>query len=475
MASSFISAVAMGTADEILAIGPRGTAKTISALLAMGAHAKKHHEAGFALPVTWMGVTDTFNSHKEKTHESLRKPFWQGAWRLEDGGHKAIFKTNRDGVVVSLFGIEDRGALDRVRKETACSWYEEPAPTDEGAGLPEDSVDVGITSQRVPTHAAVTMLTSNYPDREHWLWKRFKPIPGAMGLNVHPDDPKRITYQIPKDDNQFITAEMRAKWMERLKGRPDLIARLLEGRPAVIQRGRAVAVVYVDGQPIGFNEAKHTSAKRLRPVEGIPLIVGQDGGHTPATTICQEYQGIIRTYATFCIDRGGMRQQYQQNVTPWFRRYAPWALRKDSMILGGYDPSMPDDESDTEKVDANPIAVCQNEIGGDWEPGPVDWESRKGAMFSAFSLSVGGTVGLQIDPVDCEGLLHALAGQWHYPTDRLGAVTNDKPKQPNHPHEDYGQSFCYAMCRALPQAVREFRPRVKARVLTTHRQFANVP
>lgn len=420
----------------------------------MPSHALLHERAGFKLPVPWMGVTDTFNSHKEKTHESLRKPFWEGAWRLEDGGHKAIFKTNKEAVVLSLFGIEDRGALDRVRKETCCSWIEEPAPTDEGAGVPEDAVDIGTTSQRVPTHAAVTMLTSNYPDDEHWLWTRFKPVSGRMGLNVHPEDSRRITFQLPKGDNKFITDAQRQKWYERLKDRPDLLARLLEGKPAVVQKGKAVAMatLQIPGQPakqIGFNEAQHVSAGRLKPVEGIPLILGQDGGHSPATCIGQEVYGVIRVYASLCVDRGGMRQQYSYNVKPWLKRHAPWALADDgTLIRGCYDPSFPDDESDS---DTNPIDVIYEIVGGSWVPGPVDWESRKGVLFASFNRGVGGDPGLQIDPVDAAPLRRALGGQWFYPTDRFGGVSSDKPKTQNHPHEDHGNAYIYMLCEMLPE------------------------
>lgn len=455
ISSAFVRAVASGAADEILALGPRGEGKTISALIATICHAKIHEQKGFQLPVAWMGVTDTFNNHKEKTVESLKKPFWQGAWRLEDGNHKAIFRSNKDAVVISLCGIEDNTALDRVRKETCCSWYEEIAPTTEGAGLPEEAVDIGITSQRVATHAAISMMTSNYPDDDHWLWRRFKPIIGKYGLNVHPEDPMRICYQIPKGDNAYITAAQREKWLVRLKNRPDLIARLLDGKPAVIHKGSAVAMAFIgpEGaeQSIGYNELRHLSPTRLEIAKNVPFILGQDGGHTPATTGMQDVRGQLRVQFSMCINKGGMRQQYKYNVIPWFRKFAPWALEDpDEYILGGYDPSLPDDETDTERVDKNPIDVIKNEIGGIWVPGPVDWEARKNALFASFNRSVGGDPGLLIDPIHCDGLLRALRGQWYYPTDRFGSVQNDRPKSPNHPHEDHGQSFCYALCRMQP-------------------------
>ena len=115
-----------GLASEILCIGTCGEAKTCAALAAMGAHAAEHKKAGYPLPVPWAAVMDTFQSHRAKTHKSLLKPFWQGAWRLEDGGHKAILNCGGvDGVVLSLFGIEDTAAIDRVRGEWACGWIDE--------------------------------------------------------------------------------------------------------------------------------------------------------------------------------------------------------------------------------------------------------------------------------------------------------------------------------------------------------------
>lgn len=449
--------MATGKADEVLALGPRGEAKTISALVAMAAHAKIHEERGYKLPVPWVGITDTFNSHREKTHDSLKKPFWEGAWQVYEGGHRAVFKTNKAAVVLSLFGIENRAALDRARRETACTWGEEIAPTTEGQGVPEDAIDMSITSQRVPTHAPVLMLTSNYPEETYWLWQRFRPRVGKMGLNPHPTDSRRICYQIPKGDNKYITEAQRQQWYDRLKDRPELVARLLDGRPAVIHRGKAVAVAHMQQpggapQPIGFNEAKHVAAEHRKPVPGYPIFLGQDGGHTPATTIGQEINGVVRVYASLCIERGGMRQQMQYNVKPWLRRYAPWCLKNDDLLLVGYDPSMPDDESDTERADKNPAEVGKTEIGGTWEPGPVDWESRKGTLYGIFNRAVGGEPALQIDPGDDTlALRQALNGQWYYKTDRFGQVTDEKPAQHNHPWEDYGQSLCYMLCRMLPE------------------------
>lgn len=127
--SDFILATATGRAEEIAVFGTRGDGKTWGALGAMIAHAQEHQRAGFPLPTLWAGVTDTFQSHHEKTHESLLAPAWGGVWQLEDGGHEARAVVDGQLLVrLRLFGIEDRGAMNRLRRECHGLWFEEPVP-----------------------------------------------------------------------------------------------------------------------------------------------------------------------------------------------------------------------------------------------------------------------------------------------------------------------------------------------------------
>lgn len=399
----------------------------------MVAHAQLHQQAGFPLPVKWIGVTDTFASHKNKTVESLNNPLWQGLWSLRDGGHVAVFgRSGCELVHLHLFGIEDQGAMDRVRTETVGVWFEEPAPTAvlvQSSGVSELAWQTAITSQRIPSHCHPAIMTLNYPDEDHWTWQRFIQQPRT----------NTAYFRVPPGER--ASATQRAEWMAALEGRPDLQRRLLQGLPGAVMLGQQVA--------LGFNEDLHVSKGRLRPIKNEPLFIGQDGGHTPCTIIGQAWRGRIFVYAALSIDRGGMRQHYERNVVPWLTVNAGWAIRNDSLIEGVYDPAMPDDESDS---DRNPIDVCYEMVGGSWLPGPTDWESRKGALITALNTHAGpGEVALQIDPVDGKPLIQALSSRWYYPENRLGGVSKDQPKKPNHPWEDLGDAFCYFLCGAMPE------------------------
>lgn len=432
-------------AREFGVFGPRGEAKTIGALCAMNAHAERHASLKFKLPVPWLGVTDYHRSHKDKTVESLQKDFWEGAWTLYDDDHLAICKqraTNGkvvDAVKLHLFGIEDQGALDRVRRETCGLWVEEPAPATTGPGVSLAAWLTGMTSQRIPTYAKVAMFTTNYPDEDNWTWQRFSPGSGRWGS--HPDHPERMWFRVPKGDNKFISELDRREWAAALEDRPDLARRLLEGKPGSVALGKQVAV--------GFDEDVHVSRTRLIPVQGEPLAFGQDGGLCPATIIGQNIHGEFRVYAALMIDRGGMRQQWEQNVMPWLVANAPWAISRRGMIYGCYDQSMPDDESDS---DRNPMDVIDEFVDALWEGGPIDWESRKGALITGLNRhSAPGKPALVIDPVDGRPLAQALSGRWYYAQDRNGSIMRDIPKKPNHPWEDLGDAFVNFLCAVMPE------------------------
>jgi hypothetical protein len=439
--AAFIWAVAHGEADEIACFGTRGDGKTMGVLGAMIEHSRKHLEAGFKWPVHWIGVTDTFSAHEQKTLQSLLDPMWttpkgQHVWDIRDSGHLAVARTRGgEAVHLHLFGVENQSGIDRVRTQCHAAWFEEPAPAAQlegSSGVNVIAWSIAITSCRLPSHCNPKVMTLNYPHEDHWTWQRF--LPAEKGVaGYHPDSPSRMWFRIPPGER--ASPAQREAWFEALKDRPDLQRTLLEGKPGSVLLGRQVAE--------GFREDLHVARERLRPVRGEPLLLGQDFGLTPTTVIGQVVNGERRILAALACERGGIRQHLENSVIPWLQTHAPWALQTPTaMIRGCYDPSgETGEESDIER---NAVATLEQKLGGLWYPGPVKWESRRHVLVSAMNHHARpGQVSLQVDPVDGRPLVRACSGQWYYPVDRGGHVQRDGPKKPNHPWEDLGDALIY--------------------------------
>jgi len=309
--------------------------------------------------------------------------------------------------------------------ETCGVWFEEAAPTSlmvQSSGIDRESWGLAISSQRVPSHCHPAILTENYPDEDHWTWQRF----------VVNREPGTAYFRVPPGERADAT--QRAEWQEALKDRPDLARRLLDGQPGVVLLGDQVAV--------GFNEDRHVVSERIKPIAREPLFIGQDFGHTPTTVIGQQYQGYVRVLASLTIERGGVKQLIEYVVKPWLVNNAPWALRDESMIIGGYDESAADEQTDIEQ---NPAKLLRELIPGYWTPISNEWEGRKGPLLAIMNRAVGGLPALQCCPVNTKGLVKALSGRWYYKKDRQGGVIKDKPEK-GHPWSDYGDAFCYMLC-----------------------------
>ena len=430
--SQFVNEITEGDSREIACFGARGDGKTNDALIGMLQFAKRHAEAGYPLPVRVMGVTDTHQAHRVKTVRSMLLPHWGGGWHFRSDFHEAIFTAGgTDWVAIDLFGIEDAGAMDRVRGETHLVWFEEPAPAAvmvASSGVSLDAWLIALTSQRLPTYRKVGFLTSNYPDEDHWTWERFiaTPQPGTCAFRIPP--------------GERASAADRAEWEKALAGRPDLLRRLVAGEPGVIAMGPQVAV--------GFREDLHVSPTRLAPRRGESLIFAWDGGHTPTCLIGQYAGEQLRIFASLTIPRGGMRQLIEGSVLPWLARSAPWALDGAALLHGG-DPTL--DTGEAADIDQSPLRVIDQLMGGQWIPGAVAWPARIDPLLAL----LGRHSGLVIDPVDGKPLIQALSGRWYYPQDRNGKVSRDLPRKPNHPWEDLGDCLCYLVGRALPEVKRK--------------------
>lgn len=447
MASRFLSALAEAKAREYMLVGARGDGKTHTAFAGMVFHAKEHQRRGYQLPTRWMGAADTFRSHQLKTVPSLQDRLWQGCWRIRDAGSLGVFELGGTELVhLRLFGVEDQSGMDRLRAECHGLWFEEPAPSSvlvQSSGLSESAWGLGLTSQRLPSYAHPAVMTLNYPDVDHWTWKRF------IADRTEPYGPgeQEGSYYFRIPPGELASAEQRAEWERALANRPDMLRRLLRGQPGTVILGPQVAR--------GFNRDVHV--KRVSPDPHVPLWLGQDGGHTPTTVLGQRVGHACRILAALSSDYGGVREHVRDLVRPWLGEHFPQALEGRVELYGRYDPSMNTD--DFGSIETNPLHILKSSLRAHWQPGPVNWAGRLNPLLEVLGTLHNGEPALQVDPTHAGGLVKALDGAWYYAQDAQGHLRKAdtksepvQPKKPNHPWEDYGDAFAYLVAGMLPTA-----------------------
>jgi hypothetical protein len=431
--AEFVKAVAYGTKPEVVVFGPRGEGKTWGALIAMIAHAERHHAAGHPLPVKWLGVTGTFESHKSKTHDTLRAPGWRGCWTLSDQGHVATFAVHGTRLVdLRLFGAGDHDGLNRLRTEAHCMWFEESAPAAElGAlGMTENHWGMGRSSLRLGTHATVARSTSNYPDEDFWSWQRWMAKKRADA----------VVFEIPALER--VTKAQQAVMAEGITD-PVMRRRLLEGLPGTLIPGRPVAD--------GFNEKVHVSREPLVPVEGRRLYIGQDGGLQPASVIADRDGRRIRILAALTSKQSGMVQHVRYTLIPWLGEHAPWVLNRPELIRVRYDQAM--DTASQDDVTTNPVRSMQHLLPGSYAPSqnvPFAWR-RDPLLVALASLDEGQPL-VTVDP-GAGLLIRAWRGMWHYAVHYDGSVRKEEPKKPCPPWADIGDASAYVIADMAPLAL----------------------
>lgn len=431
---------------ETAIFGARGDGKTGAVPAIAALHADLHREAGHPLPVPWLGITDTFKSHEDKTIPSWGRPWLGGLITFRDDQHTAVLTVDgRDLAVMRLLGVPDLGAAGAVRTEVVGLWCEEAAPAlvlEAATGVTEDTWNLARTSQgsRVPSLHYPAVQTLNYPDADHWTWTRYvvRKHPGTAYVRVPP--------------GERATEEDRARWREALDGRPDLQRRLLDGEPGVIAEGPAVA--------LGYRSDLHVSRTRLRPLQNAALLIGIDGGLTPSATIAQYVGGggAFNVLAALACERGGTRQLCEDYIRPWLASHASWTLQQPRALVCYVDPSL--DVPDQSNLEAVPTRVIRTVLGAVVYLGPVDWPARRDPLLALLGKlnPVTGRPVVQLDPEDSLLLDRAFSGRWHYPLVR-GQVSREAPVK-NHPWSDLADSATYIIAGAAPrrERPRDWRP-----------------
>lgn len=459
-------------------MGPRGEGKTDGGIMAMTYHAslqdKKYR------PIPWAIVRDTWKNLERTTYRSFMYPTnpkslayqLRGRIRERDGGRQLKLVDGKGNAIwiAFLFGMDTPGDLNQLLSmQLGGLWIEEAAPAmqeDIGTGIAEEVWTLGITSLRhtLMTEEAVSFLrewrghsmpptvlklgfqlgalsqtpygdivprnrraqiTMNYPSEDHWTWMRFYDDPDPMSMAL---------FRIPKGENLHIDDQYRENMRVALRGRQDLLDRLVEGRPAHVQLGIAVTPEYHESLNGG---SWHRSEKVLDPMTNIPVFRFWDGDLHPACHFAQitprgKFIGLDTVRAP---ETGmGMKQFLDQLVKPLIaNRYGKIEKWRD---LG--DPTLRDrDPSDST---ATAAGIIESELNTTYEGGVLRWGPRKEAMKDLLSRTLSGGESMFVLSKH-EKLMHrALSGGWHYNKSATGKVSEEPDNNDINSHPASGLS-----------------------------------
>lgn len=437
----------VGPVDEIrmlIARGDRGCGKTTMGIYACAALAERLMEDKVPLPLRVAVVRDTWTNIERTTIQSFREQAQRGVpLEITNGGKEAVLKTS-DGtefVHFWFFGLDRPDDADKLQGfSCGVLWPEEVAPAAGiSGGIPQSVLGLGVTSLRqagVPPRILVTM---NPPDKNHWILHVEKAL-AEMNLphirvrhfHIPPAEKSAHFYALSRLDPDPESAK---KWRdaavahERYRdrnrafllsiGRPDLAKRLVEGEIGDVQLGKAVVP--------NFSRELHVPVEPIKIVRGLEIVRGWDSGINdlhPAVCWMQVGPDWVNVLGSRVGDNVTLEEFIRTEVWPFERH---WGLVKATKSMAGRhgarqgftfrnigDPAM--FAGDGSKSARTAAMTLENLMNEGVEPGPVEWEARRSALFSAFNRKgPGGRMLVQIDPDENEILIDGLAGRFHYP------------------------------------------------------------
>jgi hypothetical protein len=381
-------------------------------------------------PIPWAVVRDTWTNLERTTLRSLLYPH-PGSFEEQ---LKPYLKVSEGGRIVEFpgfwtamfFGVDTLDDLNKLQSmQLGGLWIEEPAPaaaTDIGGGLDENVLKVGITSLRHPCDYQTAQVTSNYPDEDHWSWRRF-------WLEKKKN---RMCYRIPSGENPHLPKEYRSNMREALKDDPGLLARLVLGEPGFVVQGVAVTPEY--------ESLKHKSFLDLQPVEGVRGYRFWDGGHNPTCIVAQITPGNrLNVLESFVGEGIGMSQLIEEYVGPAMKNR--YGMIKDWEDTG--DPNlMSKDQGDIRR---SPAWFIESLLDASYIPGPVRWETVSTGVKAALQKRVDGLPWVQISKSEYY-LSKGLRGGWHYRKSPTGQLSSKPVKNIySHPCDAFAHGCCYLL------------------------------
>jgi hypothetical protein len=443
-------------AEIVQLISGMGEGKTWAGTLALIVHAKRCGRR-----IRGAIIRDTFQNIKTSTMKDIQDYLGDLA-KFSDQGRQLIIKSDPP-VDVDLFGIDDPAAASKLQgPQYSIVWLEEPAPIYEkvNAGLPIEVFRMSVAraarqmKRDDPSFKMRVQLTHNPADEDHWTamlaeepeeYMNYTDPMDGVTYTIH----KKV-FRIPKGENRFLSPLSRAALMAAFKDDPAKWSRYVEGKEALVSKGRPVVPAY--------DPRRHFSDKVLPVARGEAMMFWDAWMH-PAVLLCQwravdsfgEKQLVVHDVL---YDEGiGTREILKEQVFPmlntpkWKNKVTQWR------IIG--DPSMcsPDQTSSR----SSPKRELEESFNTRFEPGPVAWEVRRETLNDCFKRSLNNGEPVVVLSRSATRLHRSLKGGWFYKTDKSGNATANTPDQKG-PSAHPGNALSYGLSVLMP-----YKPRLMKR------------
>ena len=435
------------------------THNSTAGIVATLRHAMRYGPAVW--PIKWAVIRDTWENIKITTMDTIRmfcRKYKIPAQGLElkepkivQLGMQTESSVFKPLVELHFFGLDQPSDANRLQGfEGAGAWIEEPAPAaDLASGVPEDAL-LAVTSLRQGSIEGVqprVQITFNPPDETHWTIKYRDDqdtidAMEAQGISID-------FFEIPPGENPGITKEYRQRNRAMLEamGRPDLVARLVEGKVGFLQLGVSVTPEY---------SSLHESKISLPILRRVPIIRSFDFGLNPTTVWLQETpHGRVYIFKSIRGEHMGMENHIQSNVIPWQIAHGI----QDYMFEDYGDPNGLSPEAKNSNVSAvtaiEEMLTASPGVPASFTPGPIPIADRVGPIRALLRrMNKFGQPVIQVDPEATE-MRRALGGGWHRKKSASGIISDILKDE----HSEHCDALGYALGCKHPIAKLIERPR----------------
>ena len=393
-------------------IGPAGGGKSVAAIMKLLAHCSLHKDGA-----RYVIIRNTYRMLYDTTMPTFFQwvPRELGKW--DSSNEKFVLGGKYEFLFRSCERPED---IDKFKGLEITGYF-----LNEGMEIKEDIKNIldqrigrypmeeyrdddGIKRRR-GTSKTLSIIDSNPPDMEHWLYERFVRNP----LKDH-----RLVLQPPYENAHNLPVGYYDKMRDRYRDAPDLINRYIEGKWGSVYRGKAV---YPE-----FDSRVHVASEPLKFTPGLPLFCGLDFGLTPACVWTQ-----VRKNGTWVV----LSEMWADNVAAdefgdAIVRYTQTFFLGASEILWYGDPS----GFKKSETDAKSVGDILAKKGIGLIPGAITVTARLEAVRRRLRLRSG----LLVSPT-CSRLIDGFSGSYCYKeisttTIQGMKIYSDKPDKNKYSH-----------------------------------------